>query len=71
MNALDRPGLLARLARAIHDCGQQLHSAHVATYGERAVDVFYLSNASGQKLSQEQADQLRAALLAAARDDEA
>ncbi len=71
VNALDRPGLLARLARAIHECGQQLHSAHVATYGERAVDVFYLSNASGQKLSQEEADELRAALLSAAREDEA
>ena len=70
VNALDRPGLLARLALAIHQCGQQLHSAHVATYGERAVDVFYLSNARGQKLSAEQADQLRAALLWAARDGE-
>jgi [protein-PII] uridylyltransferase len=70
VNALDRPGLLARLARAIHDCGQQLHSAHVATYGERAVDVFYLSNARGQKLSKDQADELRAALLDAAREDE-
>ena len=71
VNALDRPGLLARLARAIHDCGQQLHSAHVATYGERAVDVFYLSNARGQKLSESQAEELRAALLDAARQDQA
>ena len=70
VNALDRPGLLARLALAIHECGQQLHSAHVATYGERAVDVFYLSNARGQKLSVAQADHLRAALLAAAREDD-
>jgi [protein-PII] uridylyltransferase len=69
VNALDRPGLLARLARAIHECGQQLHSAHVATYGERAVDVFYLSNTRGQKLSGEQAEKLRAALLAAAREE--
>ncbi len=69
VNALDRPGLLARLALAIHGCGQQLHSAHIATYGERAVDVFYLSSSSGRKLSAEQADHLRAALLAAARED--
>jgi [protein-PII] uridylyltransferase len=71
VNALDRPGLLARLALAIHNCGHELHSAHVATYGERAVDVFYLSSAKGQKLSHAEADQLRAALLDAARDDEA
>jgi [protein-PII] uridylyltransferase len=72
VNALDRPGLLARLARAIHGCGHQLHSAHIATYGERAVDVFYLSNANGRKLSPAQIDDLRSALLAAAREaDEA
>jgi [protein-PII] uridylyltransferase len=71
VNALDRPGLLARLARAIHGCGLQIHSAHIATYGERAVDVFYLSNAQGQKLAQGQVDRLRAALMAAAREDEA
>ena len=71
VNAFDRPGLLARLALAIHECGQQLHSAHVATYGERAVDVFYLSSNKGQKLSHAQAEKLRAALLDAARETEA
>jgi [protein-PII] uridylyltransferase len=71
VNALDRPRLLARLARAIHECGHRLHSAHIATYGERAVDVFYLSNERRQKLSQKQIEDLRAALLAAAREDEA
>jgi [protein-PII] uridylyltransferase len=68
VNALDRPGLLARLARAIHRCGHQVHSAHIATYGERAVDVFYLSNSRGRKLSQGQIDELRSELLAAARE---
>jgi [protein-PII] uridylyltransferase len=71
VNALDRPGLLARLALAIHDCGHELHSAHVATYGERAVDVFYLSSGKGQKLSHSEAEKLRAALLDAAREEEA
>jgi [protein-PII] uridylyltransferase len=71
VNALDRPGLLARLARAIHEQGLEVHSAHIATYGERAVDVFYLSNKRGQKLSQAQVEELRAGLLAAAREDEA
>jgi [protein-PII] uridylyltransferase len=27
-----------------------LHSAHIATYGERAVDVFYLTDQAGQKI---------------------
>ena len=66
VNALDRPGLLARLARAIHASGLEVHSAHIATYGERAVDVFYLSNAKGRKLSEDQSEELRAALLEAA-----
>jgi [protein-PII] uridylyltransferase len=68
INARDRPALLAALAAAIHDCGHVIHSAHIATYGERAVDVFYLTDAHGKKLSQEQAEELRTALLEAARE---
>jgi len=68
VNARDRPALLAALAGAIHDCGYDVHSAHIATYGERAVDVFYLTSDSGAKLSAEQADALRGLLLEAARD---
>src|SRR3954454_12000780 len=68
INARDRPALLAALAAAIHDCGQVIHSAHIATYGERAVDVFYLTDTQGRKLSQEQAEELRTALLEAARE---
>jgi [protein-PII] uridylyltransferase len=67
VNARDRPGLLARLARAIHGAGHILHSAHIATYGERAVDVFYITCADGRKLDAAQIEPLRAALLAAAR----
>jgi [protein-PII] uridylyltransferase len=68
VNARDRPALLAGLAAAIHDCGHTIHSAHIATYGERAVDVFYLTRADGKKLAAEDIDRLRAALLAAARE---
>jgi [protein-PII] uridylyltransferase len=68
VNALDRIALLAALARAIHDCGHRIHSAHIATYGERAVDVFYLTRADGRKLNADDASELRSALLAAAGD---
>jgi [protein-PII] uridylyltransferase len=27
-----------------------VHSAHIATYGERAVDVFYLTDRAGAKI---------------------
>ncbi len=66
VNARDREGLLARLALAIHEQGHQVHSAHIATYGERAVDTFYLTNASGRKLGAQEIAAVRAALLLAA-----
>jgi len=65
VNARDRPGLLARLAHAIHASGHLLHSAHIATYGERAVDVFYVTSADGRKLDRAAIAGLRAALLTA------
>jgi [protein-PII] uridylyltransferase len=68
VNARDRPALLAGLAAAIHDCGHTIHSAHIATYGERAVDVFYLTRADGKKLTPDEIDELRSALLEAARE---
>jgi [protein-PII] uridylyltransferase len=45
-----------------------VHSAHIATYGERAVDVFYLTRADGKKLDSEDNERLRAALLEAAQE---
>ncbi|MCL6698969.1 [protein-PII] uridylyltransferase [Sphingomonas sp. NSE70-1] len=66
VNARDRPGLLARLALVIHSAGHQLHSAHIATYGERAVDVFYLTRSDGKKLTDVEGEMLRSELLVAA-----
>jgi [protein-PII] uridylyltransferase len=66
VNARDRPALLAALAGAIHRQGHQIHSAHIATYGERAVDVFYLTRSDGRKLDGPDVEALRAALLEAA-----
>ena len=65
VNARDREGLLARLALAIHGQGHQVHSAHIATYGERAVDTFYLTNGAGRKLGAAEIAALRTALIAA------
>ncbi len=42
----DRPGLLADLAGALADAGLSIQSAHVESYGERAVDAFYVGKAS-------------------------
>ncbi len=48
--ARDRPALLLSLAFALFQSKTMVHSAHVATYGERAVDTFYLTDLLGGKL---------------------
>ncbi len=53
---LDRPGLLYELTQALAGEGAVIASAHIATYGERAVDAFYLQTRDGRKL--EDADAL-------------
>ena len=53
VGARDRPALLNRLARALFEARLVVHSAHVATYGERAVDTFYVTDLLGGKLEGE------------------
>ncbi|MBN8817214.1 MAG: [protein-PII] uridylyltransferase [Sphingomonas sp.] len=48
--ARDRPALLLSLAFALFQSKTMVHSAHVATFGERAVDTFYLTDLFGGKL---------------------
>ncbi len=48
---LDRPGLLYDIASALGALDVSIASAHVATYGERAVDAFYLTDARGEKIT--------------------
>jgi [protein-PII] uridylyltransferase len=45
----DRPGLMAALAGAIADEGLSILSAHIDSYGERAVDAFYVIDGDGAK----------------------
>lgn len=51
VGALDRPALLSRLARALFEARLIVHSAHIATYGERAVDTFYVTDVLGSKVT--------------------
>jgi [protein-PII] uridylyltransferase len=46
----DRPGLLEALARTLSEADLSIHSAHIDSYGERAVDIFYVVTATGAKL---------------------
>ncbi|MBA4761043.1 [protein-PII] uridylyltransferase [Sphingomonas sp.] len=51
VQARDRPALLHHLAYALFQSKVTIHSAHVATYGERAVDTFYVTDLTGDKIS--------------------
>lgn len=50
VNARDRPALLHHLANALFQSKVTIRSAHVATYGERAVDTFYVTDLIGDKI---------------------
>ncbi len=54
VNTRDRPALLSNLAQALFESKLMVHSAHVATYGERAVDTFYLTDLTGAKIESKQ-----------------
>jgi len=71
VSAADQPRLLARLADAISVEGYELHGASVSTFGERAVDVFFLTGKDSGKLSTEQIAALCEVLMDAARLPEA
>lgn len=51
INAKDRPGLLYDLTYALYGLKLSIISAHVATFGERAVDVFYVTDLLGGKIT--------------------
>ncbi len=51
VSARDRPGLLHDITRTLSACGVSINSAHISTVGSRAVDVFYVKDRFGLKLS--------------------
>ena len=51
INGLDRPGLLHDVTREISDMNLDIASAHIATFGEKAVDVFYVTDLTGKKIT--------------------
>ena len=50
VECLDRPGLLYDVTQALFESGLSIATAMVATYGERAVDVFYVRDGFGHKI---------------------
>jgi [protein-PII] uridylyltransferase len=51
---LDRTGLLFDLTEALFRLNLNIVSAHIATFGERAVDVFYVTDLTGAKITSEE-----------------
>ncbi|WP_345710799.1 [protein-PII] uridylyltransferase, partial [Kineococcus glutinatus] len=66
VRAADRPGLLHALGRALAAEGVDIRSAHVATYAAQAVDVLYLAEPDGSRLSPPRVARVVAALSDAA-----
>jgi [protein-PII] uridylyltransferase len=51
VTGLDRPGLLYELTTTLSKLNLNIASAHVATFGERVVDVFYVTDLLGAKIT--------------------
>ena len=64
VTGLDRPGLLYELTATLSKLSLNIASAHVATFGERVVDVFYVTDLFGAKIeSQPRQTTIKRALL--------
>ncbi len=51
VRAHDAPGLLWRVGRALGECGLNVRAARVETLGAEVVDVFYVTDADGEPLT--------------------
>jgi [protein-PII] uridylyltransferase len=51
VSGLDRPGLLYDLTSTVSKLNLNIASAHIATFGEKAVDVFYVTDLTGHKIT--------------------
>ena len=63
LDAADRPGLLSKIGKVFIDEGIDIDAAKIMTIGERAEDVFYISDESGNPLGEAAKSRLRDALI--------
>ncbi|MGH6800222.1 MAG: hypothetical protein ACRECZ_02180, partial [Methylocella sp.] len=58
------PGLLYELTAIMSRLSLNIASAHIATFGEKAADVFYVTDLTGEKItSAHRQDAIRRAIL--------
>lgn len=65
----DQPGLLAQVGYTFARCGLRLQNAKVTTLGERADDVFFVTDAANNPLDTEKQQELQQALVALLDDE--
>jgi len=51
VEGLDRPGLLSEITGIISDLSLDIASAHVTTFGEKVIDVFYVTDLVGAQIT--------------------
>lgn len=51
IEGLDRPGLLSEITAGISALNLDIASAHVTTFGEKVIDVFYVTDLVGHKIT--------------------
>ena len=61
----DRPGLLSEVGRVLRSHAVAVHTAKIVTLGERAEDVFYVTDRNGRPLAPEFCEELQQSLIAA------
>ncbi|SPL70352.1 [protein-PII] uridylyltransferase [Acinetobacter stercoris] len=65
ISTLDQPGLLAKVGGLFMMQGLDIHSARIATLGERAEDIFFVTKKDGMPMTDEEAETLAQQLKAA------
>jgi [protein-PII] uridylyltransferase len=65
LTAGDRPGLLCEVGQVLMQERIELHAAKIMTVGERAEDVFYLTDFDNRPLTGAAAEQLKEHLMQA------
>ena len=63
LETLDQPGLLARVGQVFLQEQIEVHAARITTLGERAEDMFYISDQNDEPLSADRLEALKIALM--------